>query len=173
MVTSATSQTAERADQLGVGVGLALHRCARILADEWASSGRLARRMDDAIRIRPARRAPDFDTCVTLQRAVWGLADLEITSALQLIAATLHAGGMLHLAETRSGKAVGFAYAFPALRGGRARTCIPTCWPSSPSCRSSGVGVRLKWAAARGRPGARGRPHHLDLRPAAGPQRAT
>src|SRR2546427_12526316 len=72
--------------------------------------------MDD-VRIRLARDRADFESCVRLQREGWGLADVEITSAIQLIATTW-AGGLVHLAETAAGGAVGFAYAFPALRGG-------------------------------------------------------
>jgi predicted GNAT superfamily acetyltransferase len=79
-----------------------------------------------------------------LQRAVWGLADLEITSALHLTAA-LHAGGFLHLAETASGQPVGFCYAFPALRSG-----VPHFHSDMlavlPEYQKKGVGIRLKWA---------------------------
>src|SRR5687767_15517711 len=73
--------------------------------------------MVDDVRVRRAASRADFDSCVLLQRAVWGLSDLEITSAIQLIATT-HAGGLVHLAESVEGQAVGFAYAFPAIRGG-------------------------------------------------------
>ena len=81
---------------------------------------RLAAVTDDPIRIRAASTRADLETCVQLQRAVWGLSDLEINSALQLTA-TLHAGGLLHLAETAAGETVAFAYAFPAIRGGVAQ----------------------------------------------------
>ena len=100
--------------------------------------------MVEEIRIRSARDRADFDACVLLQRAIWGLEDLEITSALHLVA-TIHAGGMLHLAEGPSGQAVGFAYAFPATSGG-------TLYYHSdmagvlPEYQKRGVGVRLKWA---------------------------
>lgn len=100
--------------------------------------------MIEDIRIRTARERADFDSCVLLQRAVWGLGDLDIASATQLIAAT-HAGGMLQLAETPSGEPVGFAYAFPALRGG-----VPHLHSDMlavlPEYRTIGVGLRLKWA---------------------------
>ena len=58
--------------------------------------------MTDDVTIRLARDRADFDACVLLQRAVWGLGDLEITSALQFIATT-HAGGLVHLAEAADG----------------------------------------------------------------------
>ncbi len=54
--------------------------------------------MDGTVAIRKACSRADYDACVALQREVWGLADLEVTSALQLIA-TVHAGGLLLLAE--------------------------------------------------------------------------
>lgn len=100
--------------------------------------------MSDDVRIRAARERADFDSCVTLQRVVWKIADLEINSAIQLIATT-HAGGSLLLAETAAGEPVGFAYAFPALRGG-----IPHLHSDMlavlPEHRKQGLGVRLKWA---------------------------
>src|SRR5687768_3126987 len=100
--------------------------------------------MEHEIRIRPARERADFDSCVLLQRAVWGLDDLEITSAIQLIATT-HAGGMLHLAETMAGQAVGFAYAFAAIRGGMPHLHSDML-AVLPEHQQRGVGLRLKWA---------------------------
>ena len=98
----------------------------------------------DGVRIRLARDRGDFESCVTLQREVWRLADVEITSAIQLIATTW-AGGLVHIAETAEGSPVGFAYAFPALRGG-----VPHLHSDMlavrPDHQKRGVGVRLKWA---------------------------
>jgi predicted GNAT superfamily acetyltransferase len=100
--------------------------------------------MVDEIRIRIARDRADFEACVLLQRAVWGLADLEIISALQLVAA-VHAGAILHLAESASGQAMGFGYAFPALNGG-----VPHYHSDMvavlPEYQRHGVGIRIKWA---------------------------
>jgi predicted GNAT superfamily acetyltransferase len=100
--------------------------------------------MGEDIRIRRAANRADFDSCVLLQRAVWGLSDLEITSAIQLIA-TSHAGGLLHLAESAQGQAVGFAYAFPAVRDGLAHLHSDML-AVLPEYQQRGVGVRLKWA---------------------------
>jgi predicted GNAT superfamily acetyltransferase len=100
--------------------------------------------MVDEAHIRIARDRPDFDACVLLQRAVWGLADIEITSAIQMIAA-IHAGGMLHLAEDGSGQAVGFAYAFPALLGGTPHFHSDMV-AVLPEHQKRGLGARLKWA---------------------------
>src|SRR5467141_1371978 len=99
--------------------------------------------MDD-VRIRQAHDRADFEICVRLQREVWRLADVEITSAIQLIATTW-AGGFVHLAETPAGEAVGFAYAFPALRDGVAHLH----WDMvavRPEHQKRGVGLKLKWA---------------------------
>jgi predicted GNAT superfamily acetyltransferase len=96
------------------------------------------------VRIRRARDRADFDACVQLQREVWRLADVEITSAIQLIATTW-AGGVVHLAETSDGTAVGFAYAFPALRGGSAHLHSDMV-AVRPEHRKHGLGLRLKWA---------------------------
>ncbi len=100
--------------------------------------------MDDSIRIRAAGSRADLETCVTLQRAVWGLSDLEITSTIQLTS-TLHAGGLLHLAETADGKPVAFAYAFPAIRGGVAHLHSDML-AVLPGVQERGIGGRLKWA---------------------------
>jgi predicted GNAT superfamily acetyltransferase len=100
--------------------------------------------MADDVRIHRASGRADYDACVLLQKAVWGLSDFEITSAIQLIA-TVFAGGSLHLAETAGGEPVGFVYAFAALRGG-----VPHLHSDMlavlPEHQSHGVGARLKWA---------------------------
>jgi predicted GNAT superfamily acetyltransferase len=96
------------------------------------------------VRIRPARDRADYEACVRLQREVWRLADIEITSPIQLVATTW-AGGLLHLAETAEGEPVGFAYAFPALRGGTPHLHSDMV-AVRPEYQKRGVGVRLKWA---------------------------
>src|SRR5262249_4559597 len=98
----------------------------------------------DEIRIRPAREAADFLACCALQRAVWGLSDLDVTSSIQLIATT-HAGGSLLLAETPAGQPIGFAYAFPALRGTKPHLHSDML-AVLPDHQRHGVGARLKWA---------------------------
>src|SRR5512139_111658 len=94
--------------------------------------------------VRPARERGDYDACVRLQREVWGLSDLEVTSAIQLIA-TVHAGGLLLVAESPGEGVVGFSYAFAALRGGEAHLHSDML-AVLPRARGLGVGLRLKWA---------------------------
>ncbi len=100
--------------------------------------------MGQGFAIREGSGMEDADACVTLQREVWGLSDLEITPTIQLIA-TLHAGGLVHIAETPDGKAIGFAYAFPALRGGAAHLHSDML-AVLPEHRKRGVGIGLKRA---------------------------
>ncbi|HET8648078.1 MAG TPA: GNAT family N-acetyltransferase, partial [Vicinamibacteria bacterium] len=99
--------------------------------------------MADEVQIRLARERSDFDACVALQRSVWGLGDVEVTSAIQMIATTF-AGGTVHLAEDASGQAVGFAYAFPAIEGGP--HLHSDMLAVLPEHQKRGVGLRLKWA---------------------------
>jgi chorismate synthase len=96
-----------------------------------------------AILVRPASGRGDYDACVRLQREVWGLSDLEITPALQLVA-TVHAGGLLLVAEV-AGEVAGFCYAFAALRGGEAHLHSDML-AVHPAARGLGAGLRLKWA---------------------------
>jgi predicted GNAT superfamily acetyltransferase len=99
--------------------------------------------MDGTLAIRQARSRADYDACVALQREVWGLSDLDVTSAIQLIA-TVHAGGLLLLAES-GGEAVGFCYAFAGLAGAEPHLHSDML-AVRPAARAAGVGRRLKWA---------------------------
>ena len=126
--------------------------------------------MEPAVTVREARGREDYDACVALQREVWGLSDLEITSAIQLIA-TVHAGGLLLVAEAAGEGIVGFSYGFAAWSDGTPHLHSDML-AVLPAWRGRGVGLRLKWAQreavlARG-PAAR----HLDLRPDAREERA-
>jgi predicted GNAT superfamily acetyltransferase len=106
----------------------------------------------EPVAIREARSRADYDACVALQRAVWGLADLDITSTIQLVA-TVHAGGLLLLAESAGKEIVGFCYAFAGFRDGRPHLHSDMLAVRG-DARSRGLGARLKWAqreAALGR----------------------
>jgi chorismate synthase len=94
--------------------------------------------------IRSARERSDYEACVALQRDVWGLADLEITSAIQLVA-TVHAGGLLLVAESPGHGVVGFCYAFVALREGEPHLHSDMLAVRA-RARGHGIGLRLKWA---------------------------
>jgi chorismate synthase len=94
--------------------------------------------------VRAARAREDYEACVGLQREVWGLSDLEVTSAIQLVA-TVHAGGSLLVAESPGEGVIGFCNAFAALRGGSAHLHSDML-AVHPKARGRGVGRRLKWA---------------------------
>lgn len=100
--------------------------------------------MEPSVTIREARGREDYDACVVLQREVWGLSDLEITSAIQLIA-TVHAGGLLLVAEVPGEGLVGFSYGFAAWSGGASHVHSDML-AVRPAWRGRGVGLRLKWA---------------------------
>lgn len=100
--------------------------------------------MPPGIAIRSARERADYDACVALQRDVWGLSDLEITSAIQLIA-TVHAGGLLLVAEAPGEGIVGFSYGFCGFHRGTPHLHSDLL-AVRPAWRGRGVGVRLKWA---------------------------
>ena len=100
--------------------------------------------MAASLQIRAARARADYDACVRLQREVWGLSDLEITSAIQLIA-TVHAGGLLLVAEAPGDGIVGFSYGFAGWSDG-APHLHSDMLAVRPSWRGKGVGLRLKWA---------------------------
>ena len=100
--------------------------------------------MNDDITIRLGGSRADLESTVLLQRAVWGLTDLEITSTLQQIA-ILHAGGMLHMAETKAAEPVGFVLAFPGIRGGKPHLHSDML-AVRPDHQNRGLGTRMKWA---------------------------
>ena len=96
------------------------------------------------MRVREAASLADLDEATVIQREVWNLADIDITSRIQL-KASQHAGGSVLIAEDESGAIAGFAYAFPAFTSG------VTYWHSDmlavrPAYRGAGVGQALKWA---------------------------
>jgi len=100
--------------------------------------------MNETPSIRPARDRADIDGCVALQRAVWGVSDLEATGPIQLIA-TVHAGGLLLVAEEPGGRIVAFSYAFPALGNGEPHLHSDMLGVL-PAAQGRGLGTRLKWA---------------------------
>jgi chorismate synthase len=104
--------------------------------------------MAPGIEIREARTRADYDACVSLQREVWGLSDLDVTGALQLIA-TVHAGGLLLVAEAPVDGVVGFSYGFAGWTKGAAHLHSDML-AVRPAWRGRQVGLRLKWAQRQG-----------------------
>ena len=100
--------------------------------------------MPREIEIRPASGRADFEACVALQREVWGLSDLEVTSAIQLLA-TVHAGGLLLVADGGNAGIAGFCYAFAALRAGEPHLHSDMLAVRR-DARGCGLGLGLKWA---------------------------
>jgi predicted GNAT superfamily acetyltransferase len=100
--------------------------------------------MEPAVAVRVADARSDYDACVGLQRAVWGLSDLEITSAIQLIA-TVHAGGLLLVAEAEGAGIVGFSYGFAGWKDGTPHLHSDML-AVLPAWRGRAIGLRLKWA---------------------------
>jgi len=98
----------------------------------------------DAYAIRPIRDAETLRRCEALQAEIWRFPPVDIVPLTQLVAA-VSAGGLVLGAFGPDGALVGFAYAFPAWRGGRA------LWYSHmagvvPASQGVGLGLRLKRA---------------------------
>ncbi len=90
-------------------------------------------------------RADELAVCEDIERAVWGVSDLEVLPRSHLVASA-HAGGMV-LAALDAGEAVGFAYGFPAHHPGWEE---PLGFHSHmlavlPLYRGRGIGRCLKW----------------------------
>ena len=77
---------------------------------EWNSGGK-------HFHIREAQSEADFHAIEDVQRDAWGFNDLDIVPAATLMA-TVHAGGMV-LGAFEGARAIGCAYAFPAIEDGR------------------------------------------------------
>ncbi|MEO8502110.1 MAG: GNAT family N-acetyltransferase [Vicinamibacteria bacterium] len=94
--------------------------------------------------IREAHSHQDLDEITKIQREVWNLEDMEIVGRIQL-RASQHAGGSVLVAQGEDRILGGFAFAFPAYRGGE------VFWHSDmlavrPAFRGTRIGQRLKWA---------------------------
>ena len=108
--------------------------------------------MNDRIVIRELRTMAELDATVELQRAVWGMRDVEVSSP-HTLRAIVHSGGAVFGAESGE-RLVGFCFGFAAPREGE-------LWLWShmaavhPDFQGRGLGFRLKqtqrnWAVKRG-----------------------
>jgi len=99
--------------------------------------------MSDTITIRELRTMPDITATVELQKAVWGMHDVELSSP-HTLRAIAHAGGAVIGAEA-AGRLVGFCFGMAAWREGE-------LWLWShmagvrPEYQGRGVGLQLKLA---------------------------
>lgn len=108
--------------------------------------------MSDIITIRELRTMPDINATVELQKAVWRMHDVEVSSP-HTLRAIVHAGGTVIGAEA-AGQLVGFCFGMAAWREGE-------LWLWShmagvrPAFQGRGVGLKLKlaqreWALSKG-----------------------
>ena len=108
--------------------------------------------MSDKITIRELRTMSDINATVELQKAVWRMHDVEVSSP-HTLRAIVHAGGAVIGAEAE-GRLVGFCFGMAAWREGE-------LWLWShmagvrPECQGRGIGWRLKlaqreWALNKG-----------------------
>ncbi len=108
--------------------------------------------MSDEISISPLRHMDHLRELVPLQRAVWGMQDVEVASP-HTLRAIAHSGGCVIAAEL-AGRMIGFCTGFAALRDGEL-----SLWSHMagvhPDFQGRSIGFRLKqaqreWALAAG-----------------------
>lgn len=108
--------------------------------------------MDDRITIRELKSMDELKSTVDLQKAVWGMQDVEVSSP-HTLKAVLSSGGAV-IGATMDGRLVGFCFGFGALRDGEV-----WLWSHMtgvhPQVQARGIGYRLKraqrdWALRQG-----------------------
>lgn len=108
--------------------------------------------MDESITIRELKTMDELNATVDLQKAVWGMQDVEVSSP-HTLKAVLSSGGAVIGAEI-DGRLVGFCFGFGALRDGEV-----WLWSHMtgvhPAAQARGIGYRLKraqrdWALRQG-----------------------
>ncbi len=108
--------------------------------------------MDDRITIRELKTMPELNATVDLQKAVWGMHDVEAASP-HTLKAVVSSGGAVIGAEL-DGRLVGFCFGFGALRND-----VIWLWSHMagvhPQLQGRGIGYRLKlaqraWALKQG-----------------------
>lgn len=99
--------------------------------------------MDDIV-IRECIAIEDFDSCVRLQREVFGLPELEISPRRHLIVSR-QAGGWT-LGAFAAGRLVGFVHHLVAVRSSNEIFGYSHMLAVAPDYQNRGVGARLKWS---------------------------
>ena len=95
------------------------------------------------VEIREVSSIEDYDACIKLQRAVFGLPDLEISPRRHLIVSR-QAGGWT-LGAFNEGKLVGFVHHLAAVRGAEIFG-YSHMMAVAADYQNRGVGAQLKWA---------------------------
>ena len=108
--------------------------------------------MTDIIVIRELKTMPELDATVELQRAVWGMRDVEVASP-HTLRAIVHSGGAV-FGALLEGALVGFCFGFAARREGELWLWSHMA-AAHPDFQGRGIGFRLKqaqrkWALAQG-----------------------
>jgi len=99
---------------------------------------------DDDVSIRECTTIEDFDSCVRLQREVFGLPELEVSPRRHLIVSRV-AGGWILGAYAPGGELVGFVHHLVAVRGAEIAG-YSHMMAVSAAYQNRGLGARLKWA---------------------------
>lgn len=100
---------------------------------------------DDEIVIRECTTIEEFDTCVSLQREVFHLPDLELSPRRHLIVSRLAGGWILGAFRAASGELVGFVHHLVAVHDAEI-TGYSHMMAVSAGYQNRGLGARLKWA---------------------------
>jgi len=95
------------------------------------------------VRVKKLRRFSEFETCVKIQKDVWGHPDLDITPTHQFCISTEM--GAILLGAYVNGVLAGFVYSFPAVRQGRLHLHSHLL-AVLPRYQGLGLGKKLKWA---------------------------
>ena len=100
--------------------------------------------MSEAINIRECKTVAEFDSCIGLQREVFGLPELEISPRRHLIVSQ-QAGGWTLGAFVRD-QLIGFVHHMAAVRGNDEIFGYSHMMAVSANYQNRGIGARLKWA---------------------------
>jgi predicted GNAT superfamily acetyltransferase len=99
----------------------------------------------EEIRIRECTTIEELDQCVSLQREVFGLPEVEISPRRHLIVSR-HAGGWTLGAFENGSQLVGFVHHLVAIRGEDEIIGYSHMMAVRKNYQNKGVGARLKWA---------------------------